>query len=190
MADDPFDPELDADDQATTADGPDDPVAPEAADEADQAEVAEVAEPDGVDDEDENEDDAPVADSVPVVPAPARRTVVSKRVTPKGGGPARSSGPATKSTKAATATPAKGKKKHADEDDDVHFNSRYTPPGGAHAQLPSPWWVPALMFGLIIIGALLIMLNYMEVFGAAENWRLIVGLGFVLGGIIAATQYR
>ena len=30
----------------------------------------------------------------------------------------------------------------------------------------------------------------MGVFGDASNIRLVIGLGFILGGIIAATQYR
>jgi hypothetical protein len=46
------------------------------------------------------------------------------------------------------------------------------------------------MFGLLIIGALIIMSNYMGVFGDASNVRLVIGLGFILGGIVTATQYR
>ena len=46
------------------------------------------------------------------------------------------------------------------------------------------------MFAFLIIGALVIMLNYMCVFGDAENIRLIIGLGLILAGIITATQYR
>ena len=74
----------------------------------------------------------------------------------------------------------------------MSFSSgRYTPPGtGSKAQLPSPWWVPAMMFAFLILGALLIMLNYMEVFGDAENVRLIIGLALILAGIVTATQYR
>lgn len=111
----------------------------------------------------------------------ARKKVVSKRVTPKGGG----------RPTASTATNRTVKKK-SDDDEEISFSSgRYTPPSSAPgAQLPSPWWVPALMFGLLILGALVIMLNYMGVFGDAENYRLIIGLALILGGIITATQYR
>ena len=63
-------------------------------------------------------------------------------------------------------------------------------PQQVYAKGPSPWYVPAIMFGLLIVGALIIMSNYMGVFGDASNIRLVIGLGFILGGIIAATQYR
>ena len=56
---------------------------------------------------------------------------------------------------------------------------------------PSPVWVPVLMFGLLALGTLLILANYtIEVLGMPNNWYLLGGLGMVLGGIIAATQYR
>jgi len=106
-----------------------------------------------------------------------RRVVTSKRVTPKGGGQA---GGAAKKAKGQTG------------DDAGLASSRSTPPGGqgAYAKGPSPWWVPTLMFGLLIIGALVIITNYMGVFGEAANTRLVIGLAFILGGIITATQYR
>jgi hypothetical protein len=113
-------------------------------------------------------------------PKVTRRVVTSKRVTPKGGGSQKPSGPKK----------AKGTN---DVDDDQGFRStRYTPPGGqgAYAQGPSPWWVPVLLFGFLIIGALIIMLNYMGVFGNAQNLRLVIGLAFILAGILTSTQYR
>ena len=152
----------------------------------------------GRDDTDETDDDEPAAASTddastdttskgaaaktgPVV----RKKVVSKRVTPKGG-----ARPAT--TTSTSPRSAKAKAEAITADDDESFESpRYTPPvSRADAQLPSPWWVPALMFGFLIIGALVIMLNYMGAFGDAENYRLIIGLGLILAGIITATQYR
>lgn len=128
---------------------------------------------------------APAAAARPVV----RRKIVSKRVTPKGGGPARSTGPATRASVEAARKRAKGK---ADPDDllVMHDEPSFADRRQAAAQLPSPWWVPALMFGLLIVGALIIMLNYMGTFGDPSNVRLIIGLVFILGGIITATQYR
>ena len=70
-------------------------------------------------------------------------------------------------------------------------SSRYTPPtpGGAHP--PSPTWVPVLMFTLFGVGMLTLILNYVSLLpGAVSNWYLLAGLGFILGGIITATQYR
>ena len=59
---------------------------------------------------------------------------------------------------------------------------------------PSPTWVPVLMFGLLLVGALIIILNYLAFLptpdGEASNWYLLLGLGFILGGIITATQFR
>ncbi|MEO6988626.1 MAG: cell division protein CrgA [Aquihabitans sp.] len=111
-----------------------------------------------------------------------RKKVVSKRVTPKGGPVSTKSGNAKPQSKAAKAK--------AVADDDEHQSRRYTPPSSHNDMLPSPWWVPALMFGLLILGAVIIMANYMGAFGDAENIRLVIGLAFILGGIITATQYR
>ena len=47
------------------------------------------------------------------------------------------------------------------------------------------------MFALLIVGALMIVLNYLELLpGAVTNWYLLGGLGLILGGIFTATQYR
>ena len=101
-------------------------------------------------------------------PAPTRRT--GGRVTPKGG-------PTKKSAEAASSGPA--------------ASTRYTPRSGT-VHTPSPIWVPVLMIGLMLIGLLVIFLHYVDLFlpGAASNWWLLGGLGFILAGIITATQYR
>ena len=55
----------------------------------------------------------------------------------------------------------------------------------------SPPWVPVLMFVLLGAGALMIILNYLELLpSATSNWYLLGGLGLILSGIITATQYR
>jgi hypothetical protein len=70
-------------------------------------------------------------------------------------------------------------------------STRYTPPSPNAADLPSPMWVPILMFTLFALGMLSIFLNYLGLLpGATSNWYLLLGLGFILGGIITATQYR
>ena len=70
-------------------------------------------------------------------------------------------------------------------------SSRYTPPIPRSVKV-SPRWVPAVMFGLLLIGVIVIFLNYVGVVlpGATNNWYLMVGLVCILGGIVAATQYR
>jgi hypothetical protein len=69
-------------------------------------------------------------------------------------------------------------------------SARYTPPTKV-AKGPSPRWVPVLMFALLIVGTLVLVLNYLTLLpGATSNWYLPVGLGLILGGILTATQYR
>lgn len=47
------------------------------------------------------------------------------------------------------------------------------------------------MFGLIIVGVVVILANYVGwVPGDTSNWYLLLGLGFVLAGIITATQFH
>lgn len=54
-----------------------------------------------------------------------------------------------------------------------------------------PNLVPIMMFLLMGVGLLVIMLNYVVIgFGAPSNWYLLGGLGLILAGIVAATQYR
>jgi heme/copper-type cytochrome/quinol oxidase subunit 3 len=69
-------------------------------------------------------------------------------------------------------------------------SSRYTPPTPKSMKV-SPPWVPVLMFGLLLLGAVMIVLNYLELLpGSVTNWYLLGGLGLILGGIFVATQYR
>ena len=72
----------------------------------------------------------------------------------------------------------------------VGSNSRYTPPVPEYVKHSAPW-VPVLMFTLLGIGIIVILLNYVQLLpGATDNWYLLLGLGFILGGIITATQFR
>ena len=69
-------------------------------------------------------------------------------------------------------------------------SGRYTPPVPKEFKV-SPRWVPILMFTLLGIGMFMIILNYLELLpGAASNWYLLGGLGFITGGFITATFYR
>jgi hypothetical protein len=128
--------------------------------------------------------EAPAETEAPVV----RKKVVSKRVTPKGGAQGVSSVPSGAKKGSTASRTHSVAAEHGDDED--KYSKRYTPPAAKYAPGPSPWWVPAIMFGLLIIGALVIMLNYMSVFGEPANIRLVIGLAFILGGIITATQYR
>lgn len=103
-------------------------------------------------------------------PAPTRRT--GGRVTPKGG-------------------PTAAKKRHDAEHAHPGASTRYTPPVPRSA-MASPPWLPWVMLGLFLVGVLVIFFHYTGIVlpGATSNWWLLGGLGFILGGIITATQYR
>ena len=68
-------------------------------------------------------------------------------------------------------------------------SSRYTAPI-PESQKQSPIWVPILLFSFLGVGAIVIIINYLGFVpgGEANNWYLLGGLGFILAGIITATQ--
>jgi hypothetical protein len=69
-------------------------------------------------------------------------------------------------------------------------SGRYTPPIPRSVKV-SPPWVPVLMGVLLILGALMIILNYLELLpGGASNGYLLVGLGLITGGFVTATQWH
>ncbi len=55
---------------------------------------------------------------------------------------------------------------------------------------PSPPWVTFLLFGLLLVGMLIIFVNYVGLFGDTSNVFTLVGLAFILGGIVTATKLR
>ena len=113
---------------------------------------------------------------------PKRKT--GGRVTPKGTRP---------SDLPTAAAPAAGGSSDSGESSTRNpvASKRYTPPT-VNVKQPSPTWVPVLMFALWIIGALVIMLNYIQhvLPGVPNNWYLVIGLGLILSGLFVATQYR
>jgi hypothetical protein len=68
-------------------------------------------------------------------------------------------------------------------------SGRYTPPGTSAKLKPSGRWVPYTVFSLLGLGLLTIIVNYMRD-DAASNWIIFLGLGFILAGIMVATQWR
>lgn len=69
-------------------------------------------------------------------------------------------------------------------------SGRYTPPVPREVKVSAPW-VPVLMFALLIVGMLLIVVNYLGVLpGGASNTYLLIGLGLITAGFITATRYR
>ena len=67
-------------------------------------------------------------------------------------------------------------------------SSRYTPPIPVSEKVSPPWVAPT-MFGLLGVGCLTIIVNYLDLLpGGTNNWYLFLGLGLILGGIITATR--
>jgi hypothetical protein len=69
-------------------------------------------------------------------------------------------------------------------------SARYTPPL-PRSYRKSPPWMGILIIGLLLLGMLTIVLNYVGVLpGSASNWYLLIGLAFITGGFMVATRYR
>ena len=67
---------------------------------------------------------------------------------------------------------------------------RYTPPVPKEFKVSAPW-VPYLMFGLLGLGMLMIVCNYLGILpGGAKNSYLLIGLGLITGGFVTATRYH
>jgi hypothetical protein len=69
----------------------------------------------------------------------------------------------------------------------VSASSRYTPPTPKDFY-ESPRWVPILMLTLLGIGVLAILSRYL--IWQSTNMPVLVGLGFLLGGLWVATKWR
>jgi len=69
-------------------------------------------------------------------------------------------------------------------------SGRYTPPI-PRQQRRSPGWFPYVIVGLLVLGLLVIILNYANVFpGGTNDWYLVGGIVAILGGLIFATNYH
>jgi hypothetical protein len=73
-------------------------------------------------------------------------------------------------------------------------NRRPTPPKRTDAAAekgPSPTWYVALMFGLMGLGVLIILANYVGVLpGGTDNTYLMIGLAGIAGGFAMTMNYR
>ena len=54
----------------------------------------------------------------------------------------------------------------------------------------SPRWYGPLILALMILGVLVILLNYLSVFGTPTGWVLLAGLAIIAAGFVLATRYR
>lgn len=109
-----------------------------------------------------------------------RKEAAAPRKVPR---PSKRTGGAAEAQSARRAARSGNPKKVADAAE----SSRYTAPI-PRSQLESPTWVPVLMFALLAAGMVVIFLTY--VLWEGRPLALGVGLACILGGILAATQYR
>ena len=59
------------------------------------------------------------------------------------------------------------------------------------SNVPSPRWYTVLMSTLMIVGVLLIVLNYLTLLpGSVSRWYLWSGLGLIGAGFIMTTNYK
>ncbi|HVX20795.1 MAG TPA: cell division protein CrgA [Acidimicrobiales bacterium] len=69
-------------------------------------------------------------------------------------------------------------------------SGRYTPPIPKDTRT-SPRWYGPLILVLLVLGVLMILLNYLTVLpGAVSVWYLVAGLVVIFVGFLMATRYR
>jgi cell division septal protein FtsQ len=88
-----------------------------------------------------------------------------------------------------TTTKAQKERASKDEEREVAPSARYTPPIPREFR-ESGKWVPVLMFTFLILGVVLIIVNYTPAWPYQSNWYLLGGLGLITLGFITATKWR
>ncbi|MHB1597570.1 MAG: cell division protein CrgA [Acidimicrobiales bacterium] len=74
--------------------------------------------------------------------------------------------------------------------DRARTNGRYTAPIPRSVKR-SPRWYPWVLLGLLLVGALCVILNYIQVLPASPtNWYVVGGLAAILAAALMATSYR
>lgn len=68
-------------------------------------------------------------------------------------------------------------------------NERYTPPVSKEAK-KSPPWMGYLIIGLLLLGVLTIMIGFTGYLPGGEGVGLLVGIAFLVAGLVVATRYH
>jgi hypothetical protein len=77
----------------------------------------------------------------------------------------------------------------------VRTKAPYTPPPTrSDKKRVSPQWVGPLMGGLFLVGIIWLVLFYVTggslPIKSLQNWNLLIGFGFIIGGFGVSTQWR
>ncbi|MGH3273841.1 MAG: cell division protein CrgA [Streptosporangiaceae bacterium] len=70
----------------------------------------------------------------------------------------------------------------------------YTPPTRSSKAKVSPRWLAPTMLGCLLVGLVWIAAFYVSGGGfpiaAISSWNLVVGFGFLVGGVVLSTKWR
>jgi len=72
---------------------------------------------------------------------------------------------------------------------DAESSGRYTKATPTSAKVSPRWWGPVLLT-LMLLGVILILLNYLSVFGNPSGWLMLTGIVTIAIGFLMATAYR
>ncbi len=104
---------------------------------------------------------------------------------------AKNSGPGSSSRRGRSAEGRANPKggRHIGRYTDPIESGRYTVATPKSAKVSPRWWAPT-MLGLMLVGVVTILCNYLGVFGTPSGWTLLIGLGLIASGFVMATGYR
>jgi Cell division protein CrgA len=70
----------------------------------------------------------------------------------------------------------------------------YTPPAKSARGKVSPRWLAPTMLGCLLIGLVWIVIFYVSQqslpIGALGSWNLVIGFGFLVGGVVLSTRWH
>jgi Cell division protein CrgA len=72
---------------------------------------------------------------------------------------------------------------------DPEASGRYTKAVPTSKKVSPRWWASVMLL-LMLLGVVVILLNYLSVFGTPSGWFMIGGIVLIGGGFVMATGYR
>jgi len=97
---------------------------------------------------------------------------------------------ATKATKGPGGSHQKGRSAQGRAGAPTRSNDRYTPPV-PKGQKKSPPWMGVLIIALFLLGAVVVILDYLDFLpGGVSSWWLVAAIGLVFAALMVATRYH